>query len=158
MFLYFGKNSKYCKNYLYQIISGVLILFVLKKFALIFSMIILSYIGDGDGDADYRSFFASWLIFFVLILIDYIEQYNYKVIEEKNLSKMFYVIGIVLFSLLTVFSLLGSIGLFLVEDSIVIANTEFIIIKGLFLFSNGNILNIETFIYLTSIVVVVFLF
>lgn len=131
-------------------------MFVIKKIALVFSMIILSYIGEVSGDS--RSFFISWFIFLLLIVIEYIEAFQFKKIQgDAKVSLWFYVIGIITFGGLTAVSLMGSFGLIqLSTDYILIPNTDFVIMKGLFYLTFGNNVTMEGFILFISAIVFIF--
>ncbi|MFD2129951.1 hypothetical protein ACFSKI_01595 [Pseudogracilibacillus auburnensis] len=129
-------------------------MFAFKKGALFISMLVISYIGE-NGE-DYRSFFASWFIFLLLVVIDYIENYNFKKIENEKFPVFLYSIGIAIFSIYGGISLLGSMGLIYLDKLFLTANTNFIIVKGLFLLIPGNKISVDWFLLSISAFIVIF--
>lgn len=143
----------------YRNLLGVFVLFMFKRGALLFSMLMLANI-NGNSD-DFRSFFASWFVFFLLLVMEFVENLHFK-FPEDNQPKSFagkvilyyYLISIIVFSLLGTFFLLGSFGFIIINSDLTFyPNSGNIIINGIFNFLGEPQVYVETFILLISLLV-----
>lgn len=131
-------------------------LFVIKRIAIVFSMILLSYVGEGGEDA--RSFFLSWFIFLFLIVADYTESLQFKKFQKDSKIEIgFYYLATLIFGFLTALSLMGSFGLILLSEELtLVPNSDFVIMDGLFLLTFGNTVSVNVFIWSIAVTVAVF--
>ncbi|WP_163578802.1 hypothetical protein [Gracilibacillus thailandensis] len=99
----------------------------------------------------------SWFMFLILLVIDYVECYNFKKFEQKPKSKMFYIFGIILFSIFTLISILGMIELIYIEETHnIVPNKDFILVESLFLLLFGYNLTVNIFLVIIATSYVVF--
>lgn len=128
-----------------------------KRLALVFSMVTLANI-DGNSD-DFRSFFASWFIFFLLLVMEFIENLHFKFPGENPPESFggkailgYYITSIIIFSLLCGFFLLGSFGYIIIDSNLTFyPDSGNIIINGIF--NILPVLHVETSILFISFVV-----
>lgn len=119
-------------------------------------MILLGVIGEDI--TDYRSFFASWFIFLFLIVLEYVEIYQFKRFEERSkIVIWFYRLAIFIFSILTFIFLLGSFGLITIDSELVLQpDSQNVIMQGLFQLTLGNSIRADYLILFNSLAVLIF--
>lgn len=128
-------------------------MFFFKKVAIIFSMIMISNVGTMPESS--TSFFISWFIFLLLILLDYIDLYNMKKIDERKWEASFYLLGIIITSILTTFSCLASFGLITVNESLILSpNSDYVLIETFNYFLLEYNISVEFFILSCALIIV----